>query len=78
MRALIARVRIGLIEMLDQRWRQIAAESGLLFSPYVPFGDVEREGHKRISMNGYTEAPMTIGRYCHTTRIRGVRRLRQH
>jgi hypothetical protein len=29
----------------------------------VPFGDVEREGHKRISMNGYTEAPMTIGRY---------------
>jgi len=62
-RALAARVRIGLIEMLDQRWRGIAAESGLLFSPYVPFADVEREGHKCISMNGYTEAPMTIGRY---------------
>jgi hypothetical protein len=29
----------------------------------VPFGDIEREGHKRISVNGYTEAPMTIGRY---------------
>ena len=43
--------------------RRIAAESGLLFSPYVPFGDVEREGHKRISLNGYTEAPMTVGRY---------------
>jgi predicted nucleotide-binding protein (sugar kinase/HSP70/actin superfamily) len=63
MRALSARVRIGFIEMLDQRWRGIAAESGLLFSPYVPFGDIEREGHKRISMNGFTEAPMTIGRY---------------
>ena len=63
MRALAARLRIGFIEMLDQRWRRIAAESGLLFSPYVRFGDVEREGHKRISMNGYTEAPMTIGRY---------------
>ena len=62
-RALSARVRIGFIELLDQRWRRIAAESGLLFSPYVPFGDVEREGHKRISLNGYTEAPMTVGRY---------------
>ena len=62
-RALAARVRIGLIEMLDQRWRGIAAESGLVFSPYVSFADVEREGHRRISVNGYTEAPMTIGRY---------------
>jgi predicted nucleotide-binding protein (sugar kinase/HSP70/actin superfamily) len=63
MRALTARVRIGFIEMLDQRWRRIAAQSGLLFSPYVPFGDVEREGHMRISLNGYTEAPITVGRY---------------
>lgn len=62
-RALGARVRIGLIEMIEQRWRRIAAESGLLFSPYVPFGDVEREGHARISLNGFTEAPMTVGRY---------------
>jgi predicted nucleotide-binding protein (sugar kinase/HSP70/actin superfamily) len=63
MSALAARFRIGFIELLDQRWRRIAAESGLLFSPYVPFADVEREGHKRISMNGYTEAPVTVGRY---------------
>ena len=62
-RALTARARIGFVEMLDRRWRRIAGESGLLFSPYVPFGDVEREGHKRISLNGYTEAPLTIGRY---------------
>ena len=54
---------IGFIEILEQRWRRIAAESGLLFSPHVPFGDVEREGHRRISLNGFTEAPLTIGRY---------------
>ena len=29
-----------------------AAESGLLFSTYAPFSDVEREAPKRISMNG--------------------------
>jgi predicted nucleotide-binding protein (sugar kinase/HSP70/actin superfamily) len=62
-RALTGRVHIDFIEMLEQRWRRIAAESGLLFSPYVPFRDVEREGHKRISLNGYTEAPITVGRY---------------
>ncbi|MBS1859417.1 MAG: hypothetical protein JST11_28845, partial [Acidobacteria bacterium] len=63
MRAVSARVRIGFVELLEQRWRGIAAGSGLLFSPDVPFSDVEREGNKRISMNGYTEAPMTIGRF---------------
>lgn len=63
MRAITAKARIGFIEMIDQRWRRIAAETGLLFSPYVRFGDVESEGHKRISLNGYTEAPITVGRY---------------
>jgi predicted nucleotide-binding protein (sugar kinase/HSP70/actin superfamily) len=61
--AVRARVNISLIEVVDRRWRGIAAESGLLFSPWVPFADVQREGHKRVSLNGYTEAPMTIGRY---------------
>lgn len=63
MRAITARGRIGFVEMLDQRWRRIAAECGLLFSPYVPFSEVVREGHQRISLNGYTEAPITVGRY---------------
>lgn len=62
-RAVTARIHIGFIELLDQRWRNIAAQSGLLFSPYVSLGNVEEEGHKRISLNGYTEAPMTVGRY---------------
>ena len=63
MRAIGARVRIGFIDLVEQRWRRIAGESGLLFSPYVPLGEIEQEGHKRISLNGYTEAPITVGRY---------------
>jgi len=62
-RAMKARIGIAFVEALDQRWRQIAGESGLLFSPYVKFGQVETEGHQRISVNGLTEAPYTIGRY---------------
>jgi hypothetical protein len=58
-----ARISISYVQMLDQRWRQIAGESGLLFSPYVRFEQVQTEGHQRISVNGLTEAPFTIGRY---------------
>jgi predicted CoA-substrate-specific enzyme activase len=62
-RAMKARISISYVQMLDQRWRQIAGESGLLFSPYVRFEQVQTEGHQRISVNGLTEAPFTIGRY---------------
>jgi predicted nucleotide-binding protein (sugar kinase/HSP70/actin superfamily) len=62
-RAMKARIDIAYIEMLDQRWRRIAEVSGLLFSPYLSFGSVETEGHLRISLNGLTEAPITVGRY---------------
>jgi predicted nucleotide-binding protein (sugar kinase/HSP70/actin superfamily) len=62
-RAITARVRIEFIEKMEQRWRRIAADSGLLFSPQVRLAEIESEGHKRISLNGYTEAPITVGRY---------------
>jgi predicted nucleotide-binding protein (sugar kinase/HSP70/actin superfamily) len=65
-RAARGRLHIGFIEMLDRRWRRIAAESGLLFNPYVSFGEITGEGHKHISVNGYTEAPITVGRYAAT------------
>jgi predicted nucleotide-binding protein (sugar kinase/HSP70/actin superfamily) len=70
-RAVRARVHIGYIEMLDRRWRRIAAESGLLFNPYVSFSQVQDEGHRRISLNGFTEAPMTVGRYAALQRSGG-------
>ena len=63
LRAITARMRIEFIDLVEQRWRRIAGESGLLFSPHVRLDDVEQEGHKRISLNGYTEAPITVGRY---------------
>jgi predicted CoA-substrate-specific enzyme activase len=62
-RALRARVHIGFIETLDRRWRRIAGRSGLLFNPQATYAQVAAEGHERISMNSYTEAPMTVGRY---------------
>ena len=70
-RAVRARIHIGYIEMVDRRWRRIAAESGLLFNPYVSFSDVQGEGHQRISLNGFTEAPMTVGRYAALLRSGG-------
>ena len=63
MRAVRARIHIGYIEMMDRRYRRIAAESGLLFNPYVSFSEIQDEGHQRISLNGFTEAPLTVGRY---------------
>jgi predicted CoA-substrate-specific enzyme activase len=62
-RAMKARISIAYVEKLDQRWRQIAGGSGLLFSPYLSFEQVATEGHRRISVNGLTEAPFIIGRY---------------
>jgi len=70
-RAVRARIHIGYIEMVDRRWRRIAAESGLLLNPYVSFSDVQGEGHQRISLNGFTEAPMTVGRYAAELRSGG-------
>ncbi|MBI4877511.1 MAG: hypothetical protein HY822_23015 [Acidobacteria bacterium] len=63
LRAARSRLHIGFIEMLDRRWRRIAAASGLLFSPFVSFADITGAGHRWISVNGYTEAPITVGRY---------------
>jgi predicted nucleotide-binding protein (sugar kinase/HSP70/actin superfamily) len=70
-RAMRARMHIGYIEMVDRRWRRIAAESGLLFNPYVSFNEVQDQGHQRISLNGFTEAPITVGRYAALLRSGG-------
>jgi predicted CoA-substrate-specific enzyme activase len=70
-RAMRARMHIGYIEMVDRRWRRIAAESGLLFNPYVSFSNIQDEGHQRISLNGFTEAPITVGRYAALLRSGG-------
>lgn len=62
-RALRARVHCQVIEWLEKRWRRIMANSGLLFASHIPFRELAREGQDKISWNGYTEAPCTVGRY---------------
>jgi len=63
LRALRARMHCQVIEWLEKRWRRIMANSGLLFSPHIPFREVSRQAQDSVSLNGITEAPFTIGRY---------------
>jgi predicted nucleotide-binding protein (sugar kinase/HSP70/actin superfamily) len=62
-RALRARIHCRIIELLEKRWRHIMADSGLLFTPHIPFHKLTSESHDMISWNGWTEAPCTLGRY---------------
>jgi hypothetical protein len=39
------------------------ARSGLLFAPHMPFHEMVPESHDKVSWNGLTEAPCTLGRY---------------
>jgi predicted CoA-substrate-specific enzyme activase len=61
--ALRAYIHCRVIEWLEKRWWCLMEPSGLLFSDYIPFREIAREGHNKVSWNGYTEAPCTLGRY---------------
>jgi predicted nucleotide-binding protein (sugar kinase/HSP70/actin superfamily) len=63
LRALRARFHCGVIGWLERRWRRIMAGSGLLFSSAVPFRELARQAQDKVSWNGFTEAPCTLGRY---------------
>ena len=39
------------------------AKSGLLFDHHLPFAEIMEAGHQYISYNGFTETPVTTGRY---------------
>lgn len=58
-----AALHVKAIEMLDHRWRRLMARSGLVFGPDIRYRDLIRIGHEQLSINGYTEAPCTAGRY---------------
>ena len=58
-----ARLHIAAIEYLDHRWRALLGASGLVFSPDFRYGRLIRAGHDQVSLNGWTEAPATAGRY---------------
>jgi predicted CoA-substrate-specific enzyme activase len=63
LRTLRARMHCQVIEWLEKRWRRIMGRSGLLFAAHIPFRELAREGQEKVSWNGYTEAPCTVGRY---------------
>jgi predicted nucleotide-binding protein (sugar kinase/HSP70/actin superfamily) len=63
LRALRACFHCGVIGWLEKRWRRIMAGSGLLFSSSRPFRELARQAQDKISWNGWTEAPCTLGRY---------------
>ena len=62
-RAVRGRLHQDVIDRLARRWRSIMAASGLLFSAHSRYRDVLEAGGTRISPNGWTEAPSTVGRY---------------
>jgi len=61
--ALRAALHVFIIETLDHHWRSILAKSGLIFSPDIHYRELIRNGHQQVSINGWTEAPCTAGRY---------------
>jgi predicted CoA-substrate-specific enzyme activase len=61
--ALRARLHVLAIEQLDRHWRRILARSGLVFGPDLHYRQLLRAGHDQVSINGWTEAPCTAGRY---------------
>lgn len=58
-----AGLHVALLEWLDHRWRAVLAPSGLIFGPDIRYRQMMRVGHRRVSCNGWTEAPFTAGRY---------------
>lgn len=61
--AIRAALHILIIEALDHHWRSILTKSGLVFSPDIHYRKLIQTGHQQISINGWTEAPCTAGRY---------------
>ena len=51
------------IESRQKKFRDIMARSGLLFDQHLPFADIMEAGHTYVSYNGFTETPVTTGRY---------------
>ncbi len=47
-------------------YRKIMSKTGLLFDPHVDFVDLMEEGNKYASSNGFTETPVTTGRFIHS------------
>lgn len=57
------RLQLAVIDHMQKNIRKIARDSGLIFDRHIPFLDVLNEGHKYVSVSGFNETPVTIGRF---------------
>ncbi len=61
--ARMSRFAMSVIEKHIKEFRKIMEESGLLYDSHVPFVEMIEKGHRHATYNGFTETPITTGRY---------------
>jgi predicted nucleotide-binding protein (sugar kinase/HSP70/actin superfamily) len=61
--ALKMRLHLTGLDSIVRRARKIAEKSGLLYDVHIPFRTIVEQGHRYVSNIGYTETPVTTGRY---------------
>ncbi len=57
------RMHMTIIDRIQRNIRKIAEGSGLVFDRHIPFLDILCEGHKYVSISGFNETPVTVGRF---------------
>jgi len=67
----VLKKRIGLfcVDRMMKQFRKIMAKSGLMFDTHISFPDLAAAGHKYVTYNGFTETPVTTGRYLHAIEL---------
>jgi len=58
-----SKMGIAVMESFMEKYRQIMSKSGLMFDTHIKFIDLVQAGHSYVSYNGFTETPVTTGRY---------------
>ncbi len=61
--ALGTRLQLSVLDFYARRYRRILARSGLLFDVHTSFFDILTEGNAITSLAGFTETPVTVGRF---------------
>ncbi len=61
--AKMSRLMMSAIEENIEEYRKIMEKSGLLYDTHVPFVEMIEKGHNHATYNGFTETPITTGRY---------------
>ncbi len=64
------KTRIGMLiaDRMIRRFRSIMSISGLMVDAHAPFVDLAVAGHRYATYNGFTETPVTAGRYVHAVK----------